>query len=237
MNNGFIKLHRKFLNWEWRDKPEMVALFIHFLLLANHKEGKWQGQVIKPGQFVTGLKSLSKTTGISVQTLRTCITKLKSTGEITNQSTNQFRLISIVNWQEYQSKSTSESTSDLTFNQQSTNNQLTPNKKDKKEKNDKNITKVIDELGSSPPKKVKQRDKRIDGIISYMLKVRKLQRLDGTNLSQRNAAAAILKHRSSDPQEIKQAIDGSDYTDLWFIYRNWNYLIKKSQPVKVTNLG
>lgn len=141
MDNGWIKLHRKFLNWEWHQKPEIVLLFINLLLLANHEDNKWQGITIKRGQLITSLNSLNEITGISVQSLRTCMNKLISTGEITSESTNRFRLITIMKYDDYQSverKSTNISTDKLTINQQSTNNQLTTNKKYNKDKNDKN---------------------------------------------------------------------------------------------------
>ena len=134
---GWVKIHRKIAKWEWYHKSEMVHLFIHFLILANHKDNKWQGQIVKRGQFITGLDSLNKATGISVQTIRTCINKLKSTGELTNQSTNRFRLITLLNWTDYQlndDKPTSKLTSPLTYYQQSTNKQLTANKNVKKVK-------------------------------------------------------------------------------------------------------
>ena len=35
---GWVKLHRKFLEWEWYDKSETVHLFLHCLLKANHKD-------------------------------------------------------------------------------------------------------------------------------------------------------------------------------------------------------
>lgn len=102
MQNGWIKLHNKFLKWEWYQKPEMVHLFIHFLLSANYKENSWQGVKIKPGQLVIGRKKLAETLGISQQTLRTCITRLKSTNEITTKSTNKYTVITILNWSKYQ---------------------------------------------------------------------------------------------------------------------------------------
>ena len=141
MNIGWIKLHRKFTKWGWYQKSEMVHLFLHFLLLANHDENEWQGMTIKKGQFITGLKKLKQDTGISAQTLRTCIGRLKSTSEITSKSTNRFRLITIKNWEQYQDNdnlSTSKLTSKLTNNQQTTNKQLTPNKNVKNVKNVKN---------------------------------------------------------------------------------------------------
>lgn len=114
---GWIKLHSKFLEWEWIDDPKMVSLFLHLLLKANYRANNWKGTQVKRGQMVAGLKALNKTTGISIQSLRTCIGRLKSTGEITVQSTNKFSVITICNYDRYQQLPTG--------NQQSTNNQLT----------------------------------------------------------------------------------------------------------------
>ena len=101
---GWIKLYRKFLNWEWSSNPNMVALFLHLLLSANHKDNNWKGIEVKRGQFITGMDSLSKGTGISIQTLRTCLSKLKLTGEVTIKSTNQFSIITISNYEDYQAQ-------------------------------------------------------------------------------------------------------------------------------------
>jgi len=134
MYRGFIKVFRKLREWEWYKNSEMVHLFTHLLLSANQEENNWQGVTVKRGQLITGLDSLKKDTGISTQTLRTCIARLKSTGEITSESTNKFRIITLLKYEEYQEKNiklTSKPTSKLTNNQQSTNNQLTANKNDK----------------------------------------------------------------------------------------------------------
>ena len=143
MNNGWIKLHRKLVEWEWFKKSEMVHLFLYFMLLANHEEKKWSGQTIERGQFITGRFSLSENTGISEQTIRTCINKLKSTNEITTKSTNKYTIITITKYDDYQKddkKSTNKLTYGLTNNQPTTNQQLTTNKNDKNDKNDKKDT-------------------------------------------------------------------------------------------------
>ncbi|MFH2062476.1 MAG: hypothetical protein ABIJ43_05825 [Candidatus Beckwithbacteria bacterium] len=123
--NGWIKLHNKFLEWEWINKPEMISVFIYLLLSANYQEKSWQGQIIRRGQTIIGREKLAQTLGISPQTIRTCISKLKSTSEITTKSTNKYTLISILNYDKYQSKSTSQPTTNLTNNQPATNQQLT----------------------------------------------------------------------------------------------------------------
>lgn len=88
-DNGFIVLHRKILKWEWYQKSEMVHLFLHLLLSANHEDSRWQGIEIKRGQLLTGLNSLRKNTHISQRKLRTCITRLKATNEIATKTTNK----------------------------------------------------------------------------------------------------------------------------------------------------
>lgn len=141
MYRGFIKLWRKITEWEWYQDSKTFHLFCHLLISANHEDEKWKGQEIRRGQLITGLKSLKQQTGISAQSLRTCLERLKSTGEITSKSTNRFRIITLLNYEIYQGNSdssTSKLTSKLTNNQQTTNKQLTSNKNDKNDKNDKN---------------------------------------------------------------------------------------------------
>lgn len=142
---GWIKLYRKFLQWEWSDIPEMVTLFIHLILLANTSDGEWHGLAYTKGQLITSVGSLSKKTGLSVQQVRTCLNRLKSTNEITIKSTNKNTIISICKYESYQvntsedNKQNNEQTNNqITNNQQTNNKQITT---DKEYKNVKNIEK------------------------------------------------------------------------------------------------
>ena len=83
MDNGWIKLHRKLEKWEWYQDSKTFHLFIHLILQANHQPKKWRGIMIERGQFITGLHSLKSQTGISIQSTRTSLERLKSTSEIT----------------------------------------------------------------------------------------------------------------------------------------------------------
>lgn len=111
---GWIKLHRKFLNWEWYNDNNVKVIFIHLLLVANHAEQKWKGITIKRGERLTSLAHLAKEVNLTIQQTRTAINKLKSTGEITITTTNKNTLISIANYDIYQineNKITSKTTS------------------------------------------------------------------------------------------------------------------------------
>lgn len=125
---SFIKLHRDLLDWEWFKDSKMVHFFLFLLLKANHDDKQWKGIKIKRGQLIAGLHSLSVQSGISTQSIRTCIKRLKSTGELTSTSTSKYTIFTICNYHKYQEKLTSTSTGKLTNEQQTINKQITTNK-------------------------------------------------------------------------------------------------------------
>jgi hypothetical protein len=144
--SGWIKLHRKFLEWEWYDDHNTTRLFLHMLMKANHEEKKWRGIMIQPGQFVGSVSKLSEEAGISARSIRTCIDRLKSTGEVTSETTNKYTLFTLVNWGMYQEFDTSSDKQNdtqadkrPTSNRQTTDKQPTTNKNYKNEKNENNI--------------------------------------------------------------------------------------------------
>lgn len=148
--NGFIKIHRKLLKWEWYSDINVRVLFFHCLLRANHKSERWQGIEINAGQFVTSYEHLAKECGLTVQQLRTALNKLKITNEITNKTTSRYSIITVNNWKRYQ-----------TNNKQSTNNQQTNNNKQevKEEQEDKKINLSLS--NSSTRARVGKREREI----------------------------------------------------------------------------
>jgi DNA-binding transcriptional MerR regulator len=131
--SGWIKLHRKFIDWEWFNKSEAVHLFLYLVLKANHKDSFWQGHEVKRGQFITSFGKISTDTNISLQTIRTLLKKFENTNEINIQTTNKFTTITICKYDSYQTEN-EETNTQLTNKQQTTNNQLTTNKNDKNNK-------------------------------------------------------------------------------------------------------
>ena len=124
-NDSFITLHRRITQWEWYTDGNTVRVFLHLILLANHKETRWRGEVIGRGQVLTGLDQLSRDLKLSVQQIRTSINKLISTNEITNRSTNKFRVITINNYSVYQDKKERKQQANQQTDQQADNKQVT----------------------------------------------------------------------------------------------------------------
>lgn len=137
---GWIKVHRKILDNPIIERPLWCWLWVYLLLKANHEDKKFifnnQDIVINRGQLLTGRKQLVKETHITDQTIRSALAYLKSTKQVTINSTNKYSIITINNYNAYQ-----EVTSKVTNQQPASNQQATTNKNDKNVKNDKNIKK------------------------------------------------------------------------------------------------
>lgn len=100
--DGYIKLHRSLLEWEWLDDTNTFKVFILLLLNAAWADSQWRGITIKRGQLVTSTAKLSELCNLSVQQIKTALSHLKSTGEITIEATSQFSIITLKNYNQYQ---------------------------------------------------------------------------------------------------------------------------------------
>lgn len=98
----YIKLSRKLLVWEWYGNINTCRLFIHMLLKANWKEGRFEGKVIPRGSFVSSLPKLAEETQLTIREIRTAISHLKSTGEVTCKAYSKFTVFTVNNYCLYQ---------------------------------------------------------------------------------------------------------------------------------------
>ncbi len=127
MHRGFITLHRKIVDWEWYSDANVFRVFTHLIITANWEPKKWKGVPVKRGQKITSIQHIAEETGLTPQSVRTAINKLKSTGELTTKSTNKYTIVTLTNYDLYQDKEkqlTNKTTSELT-NEQQTNNKRT----------------------------------------------------------------------------------------------------------------
>ena len=89
-------------SWRWYHNSYMVHLWVNLLVSANNEDG-WCGMIeVKRGQLMTSLSKLSADTGLSVRKIRTCLSNLEKSGEITEKTTNHYRIITITNYSSYQ---------------------------------------------------------------------------------------------------------------------------------------
>ncbi len=104
LENGFIKLHRKILKWEWYDEPYTLKLFLHLLLTAGIEDDNWHGTIIPRGSRVSSYDKLAQELHFTKRQFRTCLSHLEATGEVTHSSTSKFTVFSVVNYDMYQTE-------------------------------------------------------------------------------------------------------------------------------------
>lgn len=104
---GWIKLHRKMLdNAVVSRDAETLSIWVYLLLNATHKETpaffKGKKIVLKPGQLITGRNSIADELNISASKVQRTLKCYEIEHQIEQQTSSKNRLISIVNWNEYQ---------------------------------------------------------------------------------------------------------------------------------------
>lgn len=120
-DGNYIKLSRKLLEWEWYQDGKTARVFIHCLLKANWKDGRFKGIDVPRGSFISSYGNLAVELGMSVQSVRTSINHLISTSELTSKGYSQFSIFTVVKYNDYQEPN-KETNIQLTSNQQATNN-------------------------------------------------------------------------------------------------------------------
>lgn len=132
-NITWVKLYRKFTEWEWYSDINTKVLFLHLLLRVNYKDKNWRGVLVKRGSIITSLGNLAEETGLTVMQVRTSIKKLISTHEITHLGTREYSVITIEKYNEYQTDN-KQSNTQVTNEQQTSNTPVTTTKECKKER-------------------------------------------------------------------------------------------------------
>lgn len=100
--SDYIKLYRSMLEWEWYKNINTKILFIHMLLKANWKDGKFEGKVIPRGSFVSSLSKLADETDLTIREVRTAISHLETSGELTIKRHSKYSVFTIKNYIQYQ---------------------------------------------------------------------------------------------------------------------------------------
>lgn len=103
---GWVKLHRKLLEWEWYQDAHMVHLLVHLLLTASHEDRRYKGLTIKRGQVVTSIKELAEALGTPESSTRLRIKRLKNCGFISIKVAHNRTTITICNYDSYQERQT-----------------------------------------------------------------------------------------------------------------------------------
>lgn len=146
MIQGFLRISRNIVDWDWYTDANTFRVFMHLLLTANYKDCNYKGVEVKRGQVATSRMEIAKALRMSEQNVRTSLSHLKSTSEITSKSTNKLTIITLCkydSWQDLVSESNQqtnrESTDNLTVNQPTIEEESNKYNNNNKEKENTNV--------------------------------------------------------------------------------------------------
>lgn len=97
----WFRLPLDILQKDWLNKPEVLAIFLHILNMAEKEDRNLNGLSLHRGQYVTSLGHLSKNTRQGKQVIRTSLSKLKEMNLINTESNYRNTIISIINYDNY----------------------------------------------------------------------------------------------------------------------------------------
>lgn len=183
---GWVKLHRVLLeNPLWTDKPfSSGQAWVDLLLRANHKDNSFiyknNMHHVNRGEILVSFRSLEKRWGWSKGKCDRFLKLLIFEKMVTLNGTPNGTLITICNYDKYQSKNDSDGTPNgtpngtLTGHQRDTDGTLTGrNNNIKNVKNEKNVKKTtllepdVSSCDVKPKRKKKETDPRLHTIITY----------------------------------------------------------------------
>jgi glutaredoxin len=225
VNDGnFIKIDRKILEWEWYKDQNTKVLFLHMLIKANWKEGKFQGTTVPRGSFISSINKLSTETNLTEREVRTAISHLKSTGEVTSKATNKFTVFTVLNYDSYQ---TSDKQTDNQPPSERHSNDIQTTTIEERKKERREEVKKKKESGPSPNVYFED-DEKLNDVFLDFVEMRK--KLKNGAMTERAITMMIKKIKALDRDTAIAQMEQS-------IVNNWKdlYPLKDNKPVKSTS--
>lgn len=106
LTGGYIKIHRKIVEWEWYHDAVVSRVFLHLLVTANYEPCRFEGYEIKPGQCVISSKKVADALNISKDSVNRALKKLEKSGELQRFPSAKFTIITLKNYTLYQQSAT-----------------------------------------------------------------------------------------------------------------------------------
>lgn len=99
----FIKLDRNIIKWRWYKNANTMRVFLHLLITANVSDFEFENITAHKGQRVISYQNLGNELGMTSKEVRTAINHLIRTNEVAKLSTPQYTIVTVVNYDDYQS--------------------------------------------------------------------------------------------------------------------------------------
>lgn len=168
MRERWIKTYTSLLDWEFFFDPLILRTWIYLLMKASIKDVVLRdGVKVKRGELVTSLSTLSRDLRMSVMQMRRVLATIKTAGHITIKSTNKYRIITICEYDIYQSADGMKQQANRQAKQQANQQHYKNNIEDKEISTNVDIPPIVPP-GLEPPglKKKKQETKKYSFVVA-----------------------------------------------------------------------
>lgn len=166
-NDGYIKLFRSMMSWEWYTDASTMRVFLHILLNANHCDKEYRGMTIRRGQWLTSYGKIAAALGLSKKQVRLSIDKLKRTQEVrTSRARDGAQCGLLINVEKYSLYQSNERDEGHEVGYHKGHDEGTTRAPNKNEKNVKNIKVSKDTLSSKAEKDPRKADR--EEVIRYL---------------------------------------------------------------------
>lgn len=112
--SGWIKIHRDVLKNPWMQDADVLGIWVYILLSVVYQpeDVVFEGKriTLQPGQGLFKMRQVAKILGVSNSKLNRTITLFKNETQIETQTTPRNTLITVVNWDKYQTGETQNET-------------------------------------------------------------------------------------------------------------------------------
>ena len=142
LDNGYIKLWRSMLTWEWYDDPPTLVVYVYLILSANIDQVLWHGIDIPRGSLVSSYSKIAKRKWLKIRQAKRRVNAQTPTGKVTRSAYPKFPVFTRNNYDKFQEATSKtqgkRSNTDKQTDKQPTSNRQR-NKKDKKNKKEEYI--------------------------------------------------------------------------------------------------
>ena len=166
-SDGYIKLFRRMMSWEWYADANTMRVFLHILLNANHCDKEYRGMTIRRGQWLTSYGKIAAALGLSKKQVRLSIDKLKRTQEVrTNRARDGAQCGLLINVEKYSLYQANEKDEGHGAGYHKGHDEGTTRAPNKNDKNEKNILLPKGSMSSNAEKDPRKADR--EEVIRYL---------------------------------------------------------------------
>lgn len=97
----YIKLDAGFSQWRWFKNTKTAIVYLWLLTSANREEEKLFSETVPRGSILTNNANIACECNMTIQNVRTALSNLQKTGEITRTYRNHYQIINITDFDKY----------------------------------------------------------------------------------------------------------------------------------------